>query len=124
MLRQQAYVFFAFAQWRQAETYYIQPEEQIAPKGPLLHGHLQIAAGGGNDADVYSNRFRAALRMKFLLLQGARQSALNVERHFADFIKENGAAAGQSRQSLFCTRPVWGCLYLAEEFGLQRSGRC
>src|SRR4029077_16137258 len=33
MLHQQAYVFFAFAQWRQAETYYIQSEEQIAPKG-------------------------------------------------------------------------------------------
>ena len=50
--------------------------------------------GGGDDADVQRDGFAAADAADLAFLQEAQQMALQVDRHVADFVQEQGAAVG------------------------------
>ncbi len=93
-------VFFALAQWRQTKTNHVEAEEQIAAEGSLLDSHLQIPAGSSNHAHIDWDGFAIALNVKLPFLQGANQLALNIQRHFPNFIKKNCASAGQGKQAV------------------------
>ena len=88
---------------------------------------LQVAIGGGNDADVDRAGLRAANGLEFAFLEHAQKFGLKFERKFADFVeKENsvigefeatGAAGGGSGE---------GAFFVAEEFAFAECGgnRC
>ncbi len=92
-------VFFAIAQRGEPEIDDIQPVEQIAAEGALLHFLRQVAVGGGDDAEVRAAMGERTDRAKFLLLQDAQQLGLQVERQLADFVEEGGAAVGDFNQT-------------------------
>ena len=61
---------------------------------------------------------------KLALLQDAQQFGLQVQRHFADFIKENRAAVGQFEfAGTVCNRPGEGAFAVTEEFAFEKRFR-
>src|SRR6476646_3817277 len=101
MLSQRTNVFFALTQRRQTETNHIEAEEQIASERSLLHGHLQVPTGRGDNPNIDRDGFAVAMGMKFPFLQGTNQLSLNIQRHLSDFVKEYAATAGQGKQAVF-----------------------
>ena len=62
-----------------------------APGGDLV---LEVAVGGGEDADVDLDALGAAEAFEGLVLEGADDLALGFEGHVRDFVEEEGAAVG------------------------------
>src|ERR1700686_269684 len=85
----------AIAQWWYLNRENVQSVEQIGAKAALLHGLLEVAVSGGDDANIDLNRVAAAYRLKFAFLKDAQQLNLCLQRELSDFVQEDGAAIGQ-----------------------------
>ena len=55
---------------------------------------MQVAVGGGDDADVGVQHARAAEAHELALLEHAQQLGLHRRRHLADLVEEQHAAVG------------------------------
>ena len=119
--RQQGNVFAAVAQRRQAQVDHVEPVKQVLAKGSLLHHLRQVAVGGGHDARLDGHAVGGAHRPHFLLLQGAQQLGLQIERELADLVEKDRAALRRNQQPVF--RPVGAgesALHIAEQLALDQ----
>ena len=110
-------------QRRQPQRHDIQPIEQILAEQALIDLLLQVAIGGGDDADVGPDRRAAADCRVFALLQHAQQPRLRFHRHVADLVEKQRAAFGLLETAdVTILRAGEGALLVAEQLRL-RSAR-
>ena len=83
-----------FAQGRQLDRHNVEPVIEVFAEPPGSDQRLKIAVGGGDDAHVDGDFLVAAHPADPARLQGAEQAGLRLGRHIADFVEEQGAAAG------------------------------
>src|SRR5260370_35557104 len=83
------------AQGRDLQGEDVQAVEEVLPEGPLAHAPLQVAVGGGQDADVGAAGGRIADALVLAVLDEAEQLRLERERQVADLVQQQGPAFGQ-----------------------------
>ena len=65
---------------------------QVAAEFTLAHHGLKVTVAGGENLDVHADFAFRAQPAEFPVLDGLEQLGLQVQRHFADFVEEQGAA--------------------------------
>ncbi len=122
VIGQQRDVFAALAQVRHADGNHVEAVIEIFAEKIFGDGFVEIAIGGGDDAHIDGNFAGAADRAHGALLQDAQQLHLHGQSHFADFVEEDGSAAGHFKQSaLVLIGSGEGSLQIAEQFAFQQS---
>lgn len=94
MLREKRNVLAPFPQRRHRQREFQQPEIQVLAQDTHRDGVLQIAIGCGNHAHVDRYLAVAADAGDVVGFDHPQQVHLQGQRHFGDFIEEQGAAAG------------------------------
>src|SRR5271168_5202791 len=89
----------AIAEGREMHGHDVQSEIEILAKSAGAIGGLEIAVGGGDDADVNVHFFVAADGADFFFLKDTKELGLHFQGKLADFIEENGAAIGGLEQA-------------------------
>ena len=80
-----------------------------------------MLVGGGNDAGINLNGRQAADPVELAIGQDAQQAGLQIRRHVADLIEEQGAAVGLLETSLAPRLGASeGTAFVTEQFGLQQ----
>src|SRR5271154_1620308 len=97
---EQRNVVLAVAQRREFNLHDVEAKVEILTESAGPDGGFKVAVGGGDDADVDVAALGGAHGFDFALLQGAEELGLEVHRHVADFIEEEGAALGGLQQAL------------------------
>src|SRR5262245_36916402 len=95
----------------------------MAPEGAPPRFHLEVLVGGDDEADVEFHGAVLSHRGDLLLLDGAEELALKMERHLPDLVEEEGAPARHLEVAaavLVGSRE--GALAGAEELGLEELG--
>src|SRR5438552_3493976 len=92
VLHQHGNILSSLAQRRHLERKYIEPVEQVAPKGSADDGRFQITIGGCDHSHVSTNRLISAHPLKFPLLQDAQERNLGLRRKIPDFVQEDRAS--------------------------------
>ena len=119
MRGQQRDVLLALAQGRHLDGEDVEPVIEVLPEAALLRVLLQVAVGGGDDADIDGARLLLADALILLLLQDAQELALEREGDLADLIEEERAAVGgfEAAGAVF-DRAGEGAFDVAEELAL------
>ena len=68
---------------------------QVHAETAVGHFLAQVAVRGGNQAEICLARGGFSQPIVFALLQQAQQLGLQVQRHFADLVEEQGASCGR-----------------------------
>ncbi len=84
-------VLAALAQRRQRDRDHVETIVEIEAEAPLAQRFGEIDMGGGDETEVDMVRPVAADRLYLLVLQHAQQLGLQIERHVADLVEEEGA---------------------------------
>jgi len=92
--REQGDVGAALAQRRNAQVDDVETVVEVLTEASLPHQRSQVAVGGRQDTGANGNAMGRPDRTDLLLLQGAQQAGLQVERQLADLVKENGTLPG------------------------------
>src|SRR5262245_23549985 len=95
----------------------------MAPEGAPPRFHLEVLVGGDDEADVDVHGAVRSHRGHLLLLDGAEELALEMERHLPDLVEEESAPARHLEVAaavLVGSRE--GALARAEELGLEELG--
>ena len=100
----------ALAQRRQGYGEAVDTVVQVLAEAPCGNLLAQVAVGCAHQRDVDRRGARATNRGNASLLQHAQQAGLQLERHVADFVEEQGAA--------ICLADFAYCPFLA------RTGKC
>ncbi len=79
---------------RQLDREHVEPVVEIGPEGALVDPLLQVDIGRGDDAKIDFGDLVRSDWLDFALLQHAQQLDLQLQRHFADLVEEQGAAVG------------------------------
>ena len=66
----------------------MQPIVEIGAKFVFVHHGFEVAVRGGDEAGVRADRTVAADPLEFLVLYGAQQLRLELERHLADLVEK------------------------------------
>ena len=115
-------ILLAMPQGRNEDGDDAEPVEQVLAKGPIAHALLQIAIGGGDDADIHADILHAADAADGLILQRPQQFRLQVGGELADFIQEERAAVGDFKQPLLLRLGVGeGAALVPEELGFHQG---
>jgi hypothetical protein len=78
--------------------------------------------GGGDDADVHGDGFLAAEALEAFFLEDAHEFDLGAEGHVADFVEEDGAAAGLFEAANAAGLGAGkGTAFMAEEFAFEEG---
>jgi hypothetical protein len=98
---------------------------EILAEPALGHCAVQIAVGGGEEADVGVERRGAADTLVLALLEDAEQLGLHGEGKLADLVQEEGAAGGElEAAALESVRAGEGAALVPEELGFdERLGQ-
>ena len=89
---QQRYVFAALAQGRHVDVQDVQPEIKVLAKITGIDHSLEVAVGGGNQADIDLDRFVAPDAFESAGLEHAQQLHLHSGVDFTDLVEEERAA--------------------------------
>ncbi|OEZ82486.1 hypothetical protein JAB5_17410 [Janthinobacterium sp. HH103] len=100
-----------------------QAVEQVGAEASFADALLQVAMRGADDAHVDGDGPRAAHAHHFALFQHAQQPRLQGQRHFADFVEEQGAVVGRFEQPRMAApaRAREGPILVAEQFRFQQG---
>jgi len=111
------------AQRRQLEAGIGQAEIQILTKTPFTHHGGQVAMSRTDHLDIHTFAPRSPQRRHFAFGQHAQQAGLQVQRHVADFVEEQGAAIGLLQQPLhtFARRTGKRPGDITEQFALDQA---
>ncbi|EGY01559.1 hypothetical protein AZA_55281 [Nitrospirillum viridazoti Y2] len=121
MAGDQADVALPLAQGRQVDGNHVQAIVQILAEPPGRHLGQRIAVGGGDEADVHLLHLRAAHRLEGAGLDEAQDLGLQLHRHLAHLVQEQGAAVGLARGArAVADRPGEGALHMAEDLTFQQ----
>src|SRR5580692_1220713 len=111
-------VVLPFAKRGNLDREYVQPVVEIRAKCPVGNGGFQIAISCRYYADIDFDGLRAANAFEFTFLQHPQECNLSVQRHLADFVKENGSSVRQFKSTEAALhRPGECALFVAKEFG-------
>src|SRR5690242_1528811 len=100
MSGEQRDVLATLAQRWNAETENVEAEVEITAERSLGNSLLEIAIGGGKDADINRNLLSASYGADFLFLNSAQEFCLQVNRQFSYFIEENRPTFGDGQKAL------------------------
>jgi hypothetical protein len=78
----------------QAQPDHVQAVVQIFAEQAVAHALFQVLVGGGDHAHVRLDRLVPADAVEVAIGQHAQQACLQVERHVADLVEEQGAVLG------------------------------
>ncbi len=85
---------------------------------------LQVAVGGGDDADVDPDRFRSPDAVDFLLLQDPQEPHLGLGGKLPDLVQEKRPPAGPLEPSALAgDRPGEGALLVPEKLAVHQARR-
>jgi hypothetical protein len=84
-------VVAALAQRVDGEREHVEAVIEVFAEAPGADFGAQQAIGGGNDAHVQGLGFAAPESLDFAFLQHAQQFRLQCQRHFRDFIQQQGS---------------------------------
>ena len=85
----------AFAKRRDGDGHGGDAEVEIFAKLFFAHGGLEIAVGGGDQADIDFDGGGAADALESAFFEDAQEFGLDRGRQVADFVEENCAAMGE-----------------------------
>jgi len=113
----------ALRQGRQGDFDRVQAVEQVGAEAAGLDGFFQVRVGGGDKLDIDGPAGGAADGADRPVVQQAEQDALQLHRHVADFIQEQGAAVRLVDQTFGAAAPCSGegALGVAEQFGFDQG---
>ncbi len=97
-------VLFVVAKRRNIDGDDIEAIVEVFAEGAIFERGAEIAIGGGDEADVHFDGFRAAEALEFALLKDAQEFHLRGGGNVADFVEEERAFIGQSRIFRACSR--------------------
>jgi hypothetical protein len=99
-------------------------EVETGEEAALLDLAVEVAAGGGEDADVGFQSFLAAEAMEALFLQDAEEFGLEGEVEFGDFLEEEGTAASAFEGAVAAGDGAGeSAAFVAEELAFDQYGR-
>ncbi len=115
-------VLAALAQRRQADREHRQAVVEILTERVLAHLELQVAIGRGDHAHVDLARTRVADGHDLALLQHAQQLRLHAQRHLADLVEEDRAAARRLEEAaVILGRAGERAAAMAEQLALEQG---
>ena len=125
MFNQQRNIFRPLAQRRDVQTQHIDPVVKVFAKPPGFNHLHQVLVRCRQQAQVDRDDPFAADPHDFLFLNHPQDSRLQRQRHFTDFIHEQGSAVGQFHQTDFAATPGAGerPFLIAEQFAFQQIFR-
>src|SRR5262249_26057000 len=91
---EQREVLLALAQRRQLDRHHLEAEVEVLAKLPLGDRRLQVAVRRRQQADVDLDWLVGADAVDLLVLQDTQQLRLQRQRHVANLVQEQRAAAG------------------------------
>ena len=99
----------------------LQTVEEVLAELTRGDGLLEVLVGGGDDAHVDADQFRAADHPEGAVLEHAQEVALALGGEVADFVQEERAAVGQLKPAgLVGDRAGEGAFDVAEQFGFEQ----
>src|SRR5580698_9869230 len=104
MVDQRRDVGAAFAQGRHLQRHDVEPIVEVFPKSALPDPLLQIHVAGRNHSDVDLDGVGTTQALNLAFLENTQKLRLQVYRHIADFVEENGTFMG-----LFESSDSGGC---------------
>ncbi len=112
------------AQRGEADGEDVEAVVEVLAKCLLLDRPEQVAAGGGDDADVHADRGGTAHAVELALLQHSEQLRLRFRRELADLVEEDAPTV----RELESAQPpgdgaAEGALFMAEQLALHETGR-
>ena len=119
--RQHGHVFLALTQGRQAQANDVEAVKQVLAEGAVLDTLFQVLMGSRNHAHIGLDGPMTAHAVKVAVAQHPQQAGLQIKRHVANFIEEQGAAVG-----LFKATPAHGlctgesAALVPEQLGLEQ----
>ena len=117
LLGEMGHVLPVFAQRRHVNGHDVEAEEEVLAEFLALDAFLEVAVGGGDDADIHLDGAVAADAFELALLEDAQQLGLDLRRNLADFVQQDGPAVGQFEAAFaFGQRAGERALFVAEEF--------
>src|SRR5262249_33949163 len=117
-------VFFALTQGREVDGDYVEPIEEVLAELALAHMLPKIDVGGSDDVDIDLYFVYAAQVHEFPVLKDAKNLALGIKAHGADFVEKEGAAIGNLEQAFFgCDSAGESTLHVSEQSRLEQVGR-
>src|SRR6185369_2249959 len=124
MIDEQRDVFLALPEWRHRYGENIEPVEKIFPEPAIPDLFHQIPVGCSDDPNISFYGAGTSQSLKFAVLNDPKQLALQVQRHFTDLVKENGAAVSQFKApDLTGVRPCVCTFFPPEELAFHQGRR-
>ena len=121
MARQHSDVLAPLTQGRQAQPNHIEPVKQVLAEGAVFHPLLQVLVGGSNHTHIGFHRAMTAHPVEMAVAEDPQQPGLQVKRHVADLIEEQGAAIGLlEAAAAHGLRAGEGTALMAKQLGLQQ----
>lgn len=93
-------ICLSFPERRQMDGKGREAKVKILAELPLLHHCLKVPVGGGNESEIAFLFTNLAHRSECSFLEDTKQTFLQIEREFADFIKKKRAAICLFNQAL------------------------
>src|SRR4029079_19256554 len=87
-------VVAALAQRRHRDRHHLQAEVEVLAEAALANGAVEALIGRRDDARVRLDHLGAADAAELTLLEHAQELHLELDRHVADLVQEEGAAGG------------------------------
>jgi hypothetical protein len=116
-IHQQRDVLPPLAQGRHMQGQHAQAVIQVGPECPVAHHGGKIPMRGREDADIHLAGLVLAQPLDFPFLQHAQQFHLDIQRHLADLVQQQGAAVGGLETTLARRRRAGeGAAGMAEQF--------
>jgi hypothetical protein len=110
-----------FAEGRGFEADDIEAVVEVLTEVAFADGALEVAIGGGDDADINFDGFMRADAFDFAFLESAEDFGLGGEAEVADFVEEEGAAVGGFELAHAAFDAGGDAAFDAEEFGFDEG---
>ena len=118
--REWCHILAPLAQGWEPQADHIEPVQQVLAEQAELDALFQILVRGGNHAHIGLDRRMAAHTVKTAIAQNPQQARLQLKRHVANFIQEQGAAIGLLKTSApLALRARESAPLVAEQFALE-----
>ncbi len=124
VLGEETDVLESLAQRRDVDADDVEPVKEILAEGAVLDLLLEPLVRRGEDADVGLEGLVSADPRELAALEDAEELALDLKRHVADLVEEEGAAVALLEAAdALRHRPGEGALLVAEELALEEVAR-
>ena len=117
-------VFAPLAERRYGQRDHGEPVVEVGAEAALFHLALQVAVRRRHDADVDLDRLLASHAADAPVLEDSQELHLEVQRHLADLVEEDGAAVRELEvPAAGANRPGEGSFLVSEELAFEKAFR-